>query len=86
MLEENQGQFWNLHQFEIPIKVIEIYFQILVKNSFYLRSNIKKKCIFRNNYSTLRKSSIIEKITQKLRKIVCSKFDTDTKSTLHVLF
>ena len=58
MLEQKQGQLWNLHK--IAIKVAEKYFQILVKN-FLLEVKCQKMWIFENNYSTIRKSHIIKK-------------------------
>ena len=43
MLEQKQGQFRNLH--EILIKVIQRYWQILIKNSF-IGGQISKVCAF----------------------------------------
>ena len=40
MLEQKQRHFWNRHQ--ILMNVIQNFFQILVENFFYWRSNVKK--------------------------------------------
>ena len=50
MIEQKQGQLWNLH--EILLEVTRD-FHISGIKYFYCRSNVKKIRIFRNNYNTV---------------------------------
>ena len=58
MLEEKQGQFWNLHR--IPNKTSNTDFRLLFSFFFYFFYGLKKVIVI-----FIRKSSLIEKIRRK---------------------